>query len=45
MKKKTYVQPEVQVIEFEQTDIICASTMLQNESYEEGSTEDWFDIY
>ena len=32
MKKKTYQQPKVQVIEFEQTEIICASG-----GYNEGS--------
>lgn len=44
MKKKTYQQPEMQVVKLEQADIICTSTVLQNEVYieEDDVTEDWF---
>lgn len=45
MKKKTYQQPKMKVVKFEQTDIICTSQGVpssQNESYDEGSVTDWF---
>ncbi len=47
MKKKTYEQPKMKVVELEQTDIICTSQFLspQNESYEEENesvTNSWF---
>ncbi|MBQ0046952.1 MAG: hypothetical protein KBT33_05480 [Prevotellaceae bacterium] len=35
MKKKTYEQPQIEIIEVKQTDIICTST--------EGLTQDDFD--
>ena len=40
MKKKTYEQPKMEVVEIEQADIIATS--LQNESYEEGNTGGWY---
>ena len=44
MKKKTYQKPEMEVVEIEQTDIICSSQFPspQNESYEESVTNGWF---
>ena len=44
MKKKNYQQPEMQVEKFEQADIICTSTVLQNEVYieENDVTNNWF---
>ena len=35
MKKKTYEQPEMQVVKLEQADIICTSTQADFQSYEE----------
>lgn len=46
MQKKFYMQPEMKVVEIDSGDIICTSPdpipSVQNESYEEGSTADWF---
>lgn len=43
MKKKTYQQPELKVVEIEQTDIIATSmTSPQNEGYKDGTTTDWY---
>ena len=39
MKKKTYQQPEMKVVEIEQTDIICTS---QTEPYQDGNTDGWY---
>ena len=43
MKKKIYEQPEMRVVELEQTDVICTSTDATfTISNEEGFTEeDW----
>lgn len=41
-KKKTYLAPEVKVVEIEQTDIICQSTPqfgIQGQNFED--EEDW----
>lgn len=45
MKKKTYQQPEMRVVKSKQTDMICTSgdyRSPQNESYEEGNTDGWY---
>lgn len=44
MKKKTYQQPKMEVVEIEQTDIICTSDVQSQsmESYEDGSITDWY---
>ena len=45
MKKKTYERPEIQVVEMSAADIICTSTVLQNEGYDEldeSVTDSWF---
>ena len=47
MKKKTYQQPEMKIVELEQMDIICTSQFPspQNESYdeeEESVTNGWY---
>lgn len=48
MKKKTYKQPQIDVIEVKGDDIICQTSQIpsaQNESYEEESesvTQSWF---
>ena len=44
MQKKAYMQPTMKVVKLEHADIICQSQIPspQNESYEEGSTADWF---
>ena len=39
-KKKTYLAPEVKVVEIEQTDIICQSG--DTEGYNEGDTSGWY---
>lgn len=43
MKKKTYQQPEMKVVEIDHADIICTSmTSPQNEEYGDGTTTDWY---
>lgn len=47
MQKKFYMQPEMKVVEIDSGDIICTSPDpspkgRSNESYEYGSTDDWF---
>ena len=48
MKKKNYQSPRMKVVEVQQAQIICASTLenkTQNESYEvvdEETTNGWF---
>ena len=46
MKKKTYEQPEMQVVKLEQADIICTSGPLKSDEVgfdylEDGGTIDW----
>lgn len=43
-KNNTYQQPEMKVVELEQTEIICTSQFpsSQNESYEDGTIDGWF---
>ncbi len=40
--KKAYQQPRIKVVEIDSSDIICTSPTPQNESYEDGDTDDWF---
>ena len=42
MKKKTYEKPQIEVIEVDQTEIICSSLTGDNEEYGDGSTSDWY---
>ena len=43
MKKKTYERPQIEVIEVDQTEIICTSpTGTDNEGYGTGDTTDWY---
>ena len=35
MKKKTYQQPKMKVVEIDQADIICTSTQADFQSYDE----------
>lgn len=46
MKKKTYEQPKMKVVQLEQTDIICASTpgtfsLGADDTIEQGNNSDW----
>ena len=46
MKKKTYQQPKMEVVEFDQADIICTSTpgtfsLGDDANIEEGDDADW----
>ena len=47
MKKKTYEQPEMQVVKLDQADIICTSTQANFQSYEEDDdtfSGNWMDF-
>lgn len=46
MKKKTYEQPHVEIIEVKAADIICTSGFPseQNEEWEFGTTDEWYNI-
>ena len=38
MKKKTYEQPQMNIIEVEKSDIICTSTQADFQSYQEDNS-------
>ena len=44
MKKKTYLAPEINVVEIDHADIICTSDVQSQsmESYQEGNISDWY---
>ena len=43
--KKQYQSPQTKVMKVQQTQVLCGSDVtsnIQNEKYEEGSTEGWY---